>query len=179
MRPWLCSLTAVHAAGKATFLHVAVQFQVLKLKLAFIPDLSVVRGVAPAVPTHAGEQVLVWYTAVVGGTRGWKLVPFPNGLNEEFTVFAHKCTFPAHVSQREGDVSESTATPPSLPSPPLPSPPLPSLPLLSPLAPAFSFPFPSRSTTVARRATLCSRAVVFLRPLCCLTLPTSTRRCHW
>ena len=176
MRPWLCSLTAVHAAGKATFLHVAVQFQVLKLKLAFIPDLSVVRGVAPAVPTHAGEQVLVWYTAVVGGTRGWKLVPFPNGLNEEFTVFAHKCTFPAHVSQREGDVSESTATLPSslLPSSPLPSPPFPSAPLL--LLPS---PSPSRSTTVARRATLCSRAVVFLRPLCCLTLPTSTRRCHW
>ena len=122
MWPRLRSLTAVHAtAGKATFLHVAVQFQVLKLKLALIPDLSVVRGVAPAVPTHAGEQVLVWYTAVVGGTRGWKLVPFPTGLNEEFTVFAHKCTFPAHVSWKEGAVSKGTAT---LPSPPLPSPPL-------------------------------------------------------
>lgn len=102
--------------GKATLLNVAKQFEELRLKLALITDLSVVRGVVPVVPAHAEEQVLVWYTAVVGGTRGWKLARYPAGLNEEFTGFVHKCTYPAHVSWCEGAVGDMHSHPP----PPLP-----------------------------------------------------------
>lgn len=91
-------LTALPPSGKVIFLNVAAQFQGLKLKLALIPDLNVVRGVAPAVPAHSGEQAVVWYTAVVGGVRGWKMVTYLSGLNEGFTAFAQKCLYPPHVS---------------------------------------------------------------------------------
>lgn len=113
------AFTAVCAdTGKVTFLNVAKQFEELKLKPALITDLSVVRGIAPAVPAHAEEQVLVWYTAVVGGVRGWKLAHYPAGLNKEFTEFVRKCTYPAHVSQSEGAVSVKCIATLPLPLPP-------------------------------------------------------------
>ena len=144
--------------GKVVFLNVAKQFDLLKLKFALITDLDVVRGVAPgsAVPAPGGG-VLVWYTALVGGTRGWKLMSYPTGLNEDFTVFVRRCTFPAHVSPRESVSVCVFLCPHSAPSPIHTS---------------------CRCITVVRRATMCSKAVDYLKRLCWLTMPTNTWRSH-